>query len=91
MNRRRWALFWKRGTMHPMKLLDLEVEALKLPVSERARLAEVLLNSLDALSEDEHRRQWTDEAVRRDAELDADPSRGRPAEDVFRDARARLR
>lgn len=74
-----------------MKLLDLEVEALKLPVSERARLAEVLLGSLDALSEEEHRREWTDEASRRDAELDLDPSRGRPAHEVFGGARARLR
>lgn len=77
--------------MRSMKLLDLEVEALKLPVSERARLAEVLLNSLDALSEEEHRRAWTDEAARRDAELDADPGRGRPADEVFRSARARIR
>ena len=74
-----------------MKLLDREAEALKVPVSERARLAEVLLGSLDSLSEDEHRRAWTDEAARRDAEPDADPSRGRPADEVFRDARARLR
>lgn len=77
--------------MGPMKLPDLEVEALKLPVAERARLAEVLLGTLDTLSEEEHRRQWTDEAARRDAELDADPSRGRPADEVFRNARARLR
>jgi putative addiction module component (TIGR02574 family) len=77
--------------MRAMNLPDLETEALKLPVVDRARLAETLLESLDALSEDEHRRLWTEEAARRDAELDADPSRGRPAEDVFRDARARLR
>ena len=74
-----------------MNLPDLEAEALKLPVAERARLAQTLLESLDVLSEDEHRRLWTEEAARRDAELDADPSRGRPAADVFRDARARLR
>lgn len=74
-----------------MNLPDLEAEALKLPVAERARLAQALLESLDTLSEDEHRRLWTEEAARRDAELDADPSRGRPAADVFRDARARLR
>jgi putative addiction module component (TIGR02574 family) len=70
--------------------LDLEAEALKLPAAERARLAEILLASLDALSDEEHRRLWNEEATRRDAELDADPSRARPAEDVFRDARARL-
>ena len=74
-----------------VNLPDLEAEALKLPVAERARLAQTLLESLDVLAEDEHRRLWTEEAVRRDAELDADPSRGRPAADVFRDARARLR
>lgn len=77
--------------MISVNLPDLEAEALKLPVVERARLAETLLESLDVLSEEEHQRLWTEEAARRDAELDADPSRGRPAEDVFRDARARLR
>jgi putative addiction module component (TIGR02574 family) len=75
----------------PVNLVDLEKEALKLPVGERARLAEILLESLDTLSEDEHRRLWAEEAARRDAELDADPSMGRSADEVFRDARARLR
>lgn len=74
-----------------VNLPDLTTEALKLPVADRARLAEALLESLDALSEEENRRLWIEEARRRDAELDADPSRGRPAADVFRDARARLR
>ncbi len=74
-----------------MNLPDLETEALKLPVADRAQLAETLLESLDALTDEENRRLWIEEARRRDAELDADPSRGRPAEDVFRDARARLR
>ena len=40
-----------------MSFADLETEAMKLPVTERARLAEVLLESLDVLSEEEHRRQ----------------------------------
>jgi hypothetical protein len=69
----------------------LEAEALKLPVAERARLAESLLASLDLLSHEQHQRLWTEEAARRDAELDANPSRGRPAADVFRAARAGLR
>ena len=72
-----------------MNLPDLVTEALKLSVTERARLAETLLESLDALSEDRH--LWTEEAARRDAELDSDPSRGSAASEVFRDARARLR
>jgi len=74
-----------------VNLPDLEAEALKLPVADRARLAETLLESLDTLTDEENRRLWIEEARLRDAELDADPSRGRPAEDVFRDARARLR
>lgn len=74
-----------------MELPDLESEALKLPLSDRARLAEALLESLEAPSEEETRRLWSEEARRRDAELDADPSLGRPADEVFRDARARLR
>lgn len=74
-----------------MNLPDLVTEALKLSVTERARLAEALLESLDVLSEEEHRHLWTEEAARRDAELDSDPSRGRAASEVFREARARLR
>lgn len=74
-----------------MNLADLEAEALKLPAAERARLAETLLKSLDALTDEENRHLWIEEATRRDAELDIDYSRARSAEDVFRDARARLR
>ena len=74
-----------------MNRIELETEALKLPVADRARLAEALLESLDILSDEEHQRLWTEEAMRRDAELDADPSRGRPAAEVFHNARARVR
>jgi putative addiction module component (TIGR02574 family) len=76
--------------MPGMTLPELEAEVLKLPLADRARLAETLLESLDALSEEEHRQIWAEEAARRDAELDADPSKARLAADVFRDARARL-
>ena len=76
-----------------MNLPDLESEALKLPAAERARLAEVLLESLeslDSLSDAENERLWADEALRRDAALDRDPTLARAAEAVFRGARARL-
>jgi hypothetical protein len=73
-----------------MDVADLESEAMKLAPAERARLAEKLLWSLDDLSEEEVEHLWAEEARRRDAELSADPSRGRPAADVLRDARARL-
>lgn len=90
-DRRACAVCRPCGRMVHMNIQDIETEALKLPVVERARLAEALLESLDALSEEEHRRLWTEEAARRDAELDASPTKVRPAAEVFRDARARLR
>jgi Putative addiction module component len=71
-------------------LSELETEALKLPAEERARLAEILLRSLEALFDGENTRLWIEEARRRDADLDEDRSRGQPAEDACRDARARL-
>jgi hypothetical protein len=68
---------------------ELESEALKLTPRDRARLAERLLESLETLSEDENAQLWAEEAERRDAAWD--DSSARPAGDVLRDARARLR
>ena len=69
---------------------QVETEALKLSPPARAELAEKLLISLDDLSEEEIERLWAEEAVRRDAEIDDGTASMRDAEDVFRDARARL-
>lgn len=74
-----------------MSIDDIEAEALKLDPQVRARLAKRLLESLEALSEAENERLWADEAERRDAGWDATGTRGRPAADVLRDARAKLR
>ena len=74
-----------------MSTEELEVEALKLAPLDRARLAEKLLQSLESLSDDENAKLWAEEAQRRDQAWDADPIMGRPAADVFRDARARLK
>jgi putative addiction module component len=74
-----------------MSINDIEVEALKLDPRARARLAKKLLESLETLSDEENERLWADEADRRDAAWDAAPDSGRPAADVLRDARAKLR
>jgi len=74
-----------------MSTEELEVEALKLAPRDRARLAEKLLESLEGLSDEENARLWAEEAQRRDQAWDRDPTAGRPAADVFRDARARLK
>jgi len=73
-----------------MTIEQVETEALKLKPQARAELAEKLLKSLEDLSEEEIERLWADEAVRRDGELDSGAASSRDAEDVFKDARARL-
>lgn len=70
---------------------ELEAAALKLAPGERARLAQKLLASLETLSDAENARLWEEEAERRNAELDDDPSTARPGPDVLREARARIR
>lgn len=74
-----------------MTTSDLESEVLKLDPKERARIAQRLLESLEALSQGEIESLWYDEAERRDRELDEDPSRAIPADQVMREARARVR
>jgi len=74
-----------------MHIEDVETEALKLDPKARARLAGKLLQSLEDLSEEENARLWAEEAQRRDVEMDADPTAGRPADEVFRDVRAKLK
>jgi hypothetical protein len=74
-----------------MSIDELAAEALKLTPAARARLAEMLLESLEALSDEENARLWADEAQRRDQAWDASGSPGHEAADVFRDARALLK
>lgn len=74
-----------------MSIEELEAEALKLTPQARAKLAGRLLESLEGLSEQENEQLWAEEAVRRDADLDANPEKARPAGEVFREARSRLK
>ena len=76
--------------MSTEKAEEIEAAALKLNAGARARLAEKLLQSLETLSKEENEALWIEEAQRRDQELDAEGTLGRPAEEVFRDARSRL-
>ena len=69
---------------------QVEDEALKLKPEARAELAEKLLRSLEDLSDEDIERLWAEEAVRRDADLDSGNAKMRDAEDVFREARARI-
>jgi putative addiction module component (TIGR02574 family) len=67
----------------------LEAAALLLPPEERARLAERLIASLDR--DPEVAAAWDEEIRRRIEELDAGRLESLPAEEVFKEARARLR
>ncbi|CAN5857892.1 hypothetical protein BH20GEM1_BH20GEM1_00590 [soil metagenome] len=59
----------------------LEAEALRLPPSERAHLAEVLISSLGEEAEIE--RAWKEEIERRLSELRTGSVKTIPAKDVF--------
>jgi putative addiction module component (TIGR02574 family) len=72
----------------------LAAELLRLPAADRARLAEVLLASLDPDDDAEGAADveaaWAAEAERRLAELRSGAAAGVPASDVFASARRRL-
>jgi hypothetical protein len=73
-----------------MGIKELEEAALGLEPRARARLAGRLLESLDDLTPEENARLWAEEAERRAAALDAGSLSSRPADEVFRDAKARI-
>lgn len=73
-----------------MGLDDLETEALKLDLGERALLAERIYLSLDARAEEENLRLWVAEAERRLSDLRAGRAEEVPAEEVLRRARAAI-
>jgi putative addiction module component (TIGR02574 family) len=66
--------------------MSIQEYALQLPPSERARLAQRLIDSLD--DEGEVEQAWTEEAIRRDNELRSGQETAVPADQVFADARA---
>ncbi|MEI7815004.1 MAG: addiction module protein [Coriobacteriia bacterium] len=72
-----------------MTVEELMREVLALDASTRANMAHELLNSLDSLSEAEIEQLWIEEAVRRNAELDAGIAGTVSAEESLMRARAR--
>ena len=74
-----------------MGLEELKAEALRLAPEARAKLALALLKSLEDLSESEMESLWIEDALRRDREFDTGEVPMRRAEDVLKEARAKLR
>ena len=71
-----------------MSTEQIERELLRLPASERARLAERLIASLDEDAEID--RAWVEEVRRRDQGLDSGAVQSLPLEDSLRDLRYQL-
>ena len=73
------------------KLMECEAQALQLPLAKRAELAEHLIASLDNIDEVQNEQLWINEADRRYNEYKKGNMSARCAEDVLRDARARIK
>jgi hypothetical protein len=71
-----------------MNTEQLEAEIMKLDIETRARLAERILLSLDAPSDEENLRLWVLEAESRLKDLREGNAKEMSAEEVFRTARA---
>ena len=78
------------GILVPVTTKDLEIEALKLPPVQRARLVRSLLASLNDVTDAEVEALWLEEAERRNAEADRDPSVEMPVDQSLREAREQL-
>lgn len=66
-------------------------QALAMPVEERLRLVDALLESLNAPASEEIDRQWKEEAERRVSEIQAGEARLLDGEEVFARLRANYR
>lgn len=74
-----------------MNFEQIEEKALQLSEEDRAKLAQRLLLSLDALSDGEIAEDWLAEAKHRAREIDSGTVRLMPVEEVRRKAHALLR
>ena len=77
----------------PMPLQDIEAQALQLPLEERGRLADRLLQSLDPEPDDTPEniaKAWDEEIARRIEEMDAGRTESIPYEQVRAELRAMI-
>lgn len=75
----------------PMKVKEIEEEALRLSSHERALLVEHLIGSLEPDDDPDAERAWIEEAERRYQDYKAGKTKTIPAEQVFKNARAKLK
>jgi putative addiction module component (TIGR02574 family) len=75
--------------MSQLTVERLTHDALTLPENERAQLVQTLLQSLEPSIDEGVDEAWDAEISRRVESVHRGTAQGRPAEDVFRDIRAR--
>ena len=75
----------------PMTVEQIEAEVLRLPEQARAELLSRLMRSLadTAAMDPDVAEAWTQEAVRRDEEMESGSVAGIPAEEVFEELRSK--
>ncbi len=73
-----------------MNINQLESATMGLKINDRARLAEKLILSLDAPSDEENLQLWVAEAEQRLRELRAGKAEEIPADEVIKKARAAI-
>jgi putative addiction module component (TIGR02574 family) len=67
----------------------LRIEALQLADADRAELAHALINSLESETDKDAEAAWDRELERRLLKIESGSSKGRPAEDVLNEVRAK--
>jgi putative addiction module component (TIGR02574 family) len=73
-----------------MTMQQLEAELFGLDIQSRAKLAEKLILSIDAPSDEENLQLWVAEAERRLEDLRAGKAREVPAKEVFQSIRSAI-
>jgi putative addiction module component (TIGR02574 family) len=75
----------------PLKVNEIEEEALRLPSHDRAQLVEYLIKSLDEEEDPEAEKLWIEEAEHRYRKYKEGKIKAKKAETVFREARLKLK
>jgi putative addiction module component (TIGR02574 family) len=80
-----------RWQIEPMSVDVIEDQALNLPAIERAKLIDVLWNSLSTPEAKSREKAWAEESERRVTAFEAGSLAARDAEEIFADLRKRVR
>ena len=74
-----------------MTVQNIEKQLMKLDTNSRAKLASILLSSLDDLTDAENEKLWAEEAIHRHNDMIKGNVKSKPADIVFKNAHARLK